>query len=646
MSIYVQLEVDSSDNPKIDFQSSGSLVAVAATASNELTFNESGTAVTLKNIATPSIDSDVANKGYVDSVAEGLSVKDSVRAATTVNGELASAYANGETIDGVTLSTGDRILLKNQSSGDENGIYVVQASGAPARADDLAVAASGDTDAAGVFVFVEEGTTNADSGFVCSSDTGSARVGTDSLTFTQFSGAGSITAGTNLNKSGNTLNLDATLTGMSAITASGTITAGTLTDGAFSVSSGEVSGATTIEMSGALTMSNDNASITHSGSTQLAITSDSGTVKVEDVVFTGGAISAATTLAMSDDLTMSKDSASINHSGSTQLAITSGGNVVIESVTFDGQAISGASSIGCSSVTASGAITAGSFVIGNADISETDLEKIDDITDGSVTANKALVVDASRNLTGTEAANRINNLSIAGSFTDFSSLVGANSSSIQLKDSGGESSFTVSDAGAIQTTSTLMVGGLSTFIGGIQASPDASNNAQFTVSTDGEVDCVSLASTGGITAGADINVSSDNIILHGDTSGDDVGHIECAKITASGAIHGATIRATSDERYKENIEEISGALDTINQLRAVHWNWKEGQTEQKESGIIAQQLLETPAKNAVFADSKGHLSVNYNTLVGYLLGAVKELSEKLDKVESSQGTTRWLRPRK
>ena len=158
----------------------------------------------ITGLADPTADADAANKGYVDGVAQGLDVKDSVKATTTANGTLSSAFANGQTIDGVSLSTNDRILLKDQNTATENGIYTVNASGAPTRADDLASGA----DAAGAFVFVEQGTVNAENGFVCTSNKGSAVVGSNNLTFAQFSGAGQIIAGDGLDKSGNTLSLD------------------------------------------------------------------------------------------------------------------------------------------------------------------------------------------------------------------------------------------------------------------------------------------------------------------------------------------------------------------------------------------------------------------------------------------------------
>ena len=156
----------------------------------------------ITNLADPVNTQDAATKGFVEATAQGLDVKDSCVAATTANITISTALNNGDTLDGVSLSTGDRVLVKNQNTSSQNGIYVVGAS--PARAVDLATGAN----AAGFFTFVEQGTVNADNGFVCTSDSGSAVVGTNNLTIAQFSGAGQITAADGLQKSGNTLSVD------------------------------------------------------------------------------------------------------------------------------------------------------------------------------------------------------------------------------------------------------------------------------------------------------------------------------------------------------------------------------------------------------------------------------------------------------
>lgn len=124
------------------------------------------------NLGTPGSSGDAATKGYVDTAIANLNSifdsKGSVRAATTANGTLATAFENGDSVDGVTLATGDRILIKNQSAPAENGIYIVAASGAPTRATDMDAWA----EVPGAFVAVEEGSTNADTIWLCTSNAG------------------------------------------------------------------------------------------------------------------------------------------------------------------------------------------------------------------------------------------------------------------------------------------------------------------------------------------------------------------------------------------------------------------------------------------------------------------------------------------
>jgi hypothetical protein len=157
---------------------------------------------------TPTDAAHVATKGYVDSARSGLDVKQSVRVATTATINLSTGAANGSVIDGVTLATGNRILIKDQGAGGiahaDNGIYTVNASGVPTRATDF------DEDAEvtpGAFTFVEEGTANGDSGYVVATN-GSITVGSTAIAFTQFSGTGQITAGDGLSKDGSTLNVN------------------------------------------------------------------------------------------------------------------------------------------------------------------------------------------------------------------------------------------------------------------------------------------------------------------------------------------------------------------------------------------------------------------------------------------------------
>jgi hypothetical protein len=146
--------------------------------------------------AGPTNDMHAATKQYVDSVAEGLSVRAACRAATTASITLSGL----QTIDGVVLAAGDRVLVKDQASASQNGIYAV-ASGAWSRATDADDSADVTS---GMFTFVEEGTANSNAGYVLAT-ANPITLGTTALTFSKFSSAGDTAAGAGLTKSGNTL---------------------------------------------------------------------------------------------------------------------------------------------------------------------------------------------------------------------------------------------------------------------------------------------------------------------------------------------------------------------------------------------------------------------------------------------------------
>ena len=165
----------------------------------------------------------LANKAYVDQVAQGLDTKPSCRAGTTA--DLSATYNNGSSgvgatltassngaivVDGVSLSVGDRLLVKNQTTASENGIYSVTTQGDGSTAFVLTRATPEDQPSelsGGAFVFVEEGTANADNGYVFT-HTGAPTFGTTSLDVAQFSGAGQIDSGAALSKTGNRLDVE------------------------------------------------------------------------------------------------------------------------------------------------------------------------------------------------------------------------------------------------------------------------------------------------------------------------------------------------------------------------------------------------------------------------------------------------------
>ncbi len=327
----------------------GAAITITATGTDDsvtLVPTGAGTIVAsskrITSLATPTGANDAANKSYVDGVASGLDIKASCVAATTAAlaavtysngasgvGATLTADANGvlAAIDGVTMVAGERLLVKNQAAQLQNGIYTVTSVGAVGAAFVLTRATDFDAAAEipGGFTFIEEGTTNADNGFVCTTDATGLTVGTTAIVFEQFSGAGQITAGDGLAKTGDILsvNVDDVTTAISSdavivktsanlttpnigvangdsFTATGTVQGATITDGTATITSGAIASVTTLTTSGNVTTGAGNViagnvtgaigdfSGAVSGST---LTSDSGiTISASDIDTAGTVI--------------------------------------------------------------------------------------------------------------------------------------------------------------------------------------------------------------------------------------------------------------------------------------------------------------------------------------------------------------------
>jgi hypothetical protein len=273
-----------------------------ATASKLVMRDASGQA----KIATPTDAAHIATKGYVDAARQGLDVKQSVRVASTAPVAIASALEAGDVIDGVTLVAGDRVLLKDQTSASENGIYVAVSSGTGVRSSDANGTADTGELKPGTFTFVEEGTVNSDKGFVVSTN-GAITVGSSAIAWTQFSGAGSFEAGDGLSQNGNTINVNvtadriaitsdaidiaSTYAGQSSITTLGTITGetsiwnGTVIDGQYG-GTGVANTGKTITLGGNLTTSGAHATTLTTTATTSVTLPTAGTLSTLDGIET------------------------------------------------------------------------------------------------------------------------------------------------------------------------------------------------------------------------------------------------------------------------------------------------------------------------------------------------------------------------
>jgi hypothetical protein len=255
----------------------------------------------ITNVATPTQSTDAANKGYVDGIKQALDIKDSVRVATTAN-LTATAAGSGPTktltnagtqaaitVDSIVLVAGNRILVKDQTTGADNGIYTVTVVGTASTNWVLTRAEDADTStevSPGMFAFVEEGTVNGNNGFVLTTDA-PVTLDTTALVFVQFSGAGQIVAGAGLTKSGNTIDvvgtanritvaadsvdIASTYVGQTSITTLGTIGTGTWQGsvvGATYGGTGVNNGANTLTLAG---------SVIHSGAFTQTFTATAAT---------------------------------------------------------------------------------------------------------------------------------------------------------------------------------------------------------------------------------------------------------------------------------------------------------------------------------------------------------------------------------
>jgi len=432
---------------------SGSLTLAGAAGNNSVNLVPTGTGTVdvankrITSVAEPTQATDAATKNYVDAVKTGLDPKDSVRIATTT--ALTATYANGSsgvgatltnagtqaafTVDSIVAVLGDRVLVKDQASALQNGIYTVTTVGTASTNWVLTRSVDADQQpevTPGAFTFVEEGTQNANNGFVCTS-TGTITIGTSNINWVQFSGAGQIIAGDGLTKTGNTLNavgtanrisisadaidIAATYVGQTSITTLGTISSGTwqgtivagqyggtgvnnsgktitlggnlTTSGAFSTTLTATANTTlTLPVTGTLATLAGTEALTNKTVNGLTITSTTGTLTIVSggTLATAGAFSTTLTSTAATNVTLPTTGTLATLAGAESLS-----NKTITASSFAG-------SVAATTLSASGAVT----FTGTTDA--TALGTAGVVLSGGLSVAKAMYVGT--NITGAGAA--------------------------------------------------------------------------------------------------------------------------------------------------------------------------------------------------------------------------------------------------
>jgi len=449
------------------------------------------------NLADPVNGGDAANKQYVDSVAEGLNVKAAVIAATTANITLSGA----QTIDGIAIVAGNRVLVKDQTAPAENGIYVASA-GAWSRATDMDVWA----EFPGAFTFVTTGSDYADTGWVCTSDAGGT-LGTTAVTWSQFSGAGQYTAGEGLDLTGvvfsvNVDEVTTTITGDAVVVKA---SAQFVTP--------DIGAATGTSLSATGTVTADDT-ITGGNIATGGTVSSTGTATVGNVA-TGGTISSTGTATAGNLVT----GGTLSVTGTATV-----GNVDTAGTISATSSITGGSVATGGTVSATGTITGGNIATGGT-VSSTGTATLGNVATGGT-------VSATGTITGGNVATG-GTVSATGTITSDVTITGGNIATSGTVSSTGTATLgNVATGGTVSATGTITGGNLAT--GGTMSSTGTATAGN--LATGGTVSATS-------TITSDDTITGGNVATGGTVSA--TGTITSADtITGGNVATGGTVSAT------------------------------------------------------------------------------------------------------
>ena len=407
----------------------GTLTGALAMSTNKIT-----------GLGTPTADGDAATKSYVDNVAQGLDAKASCLVATTANISL----SNTQTIDGIAVTAGQRVLVKNQSDATQNGIYVCSASTWTRSTD-----ADTWNELVAAFTFIEQGTTNGNNGYICTVSAGGT-LGVTAVTWTQFSGAGQITAGTGMSKTGNTLNVN---TASSARIVVGADEIDLATTGVTASTYKSV----TVDQWGRITAGTNPTTLSGFGISDAYTQAQTDSFLNAKLNLAGGTMSGALAMGTNKitgmgDPTNAQDAATKNYIDTIFGSTTSAAASAAAAATSASNAASSASAASSSASAASGSASAAAASAASAAAS---WDQFDDTYLGAKAANPTVDNDGNPLITGALYFNTVANemrVYDGTSWKAAGSAINGTSTRQTFTASGGQTTFTVSggyDAGFI-----------------------------------------------------------------------------------------------------------------------------------------------------------------------------------------------------
>jgi len=667
----------------------GTLTLSATGSNQDVDLKPTGTGVVdvwgarISNVATPTQATDAATKDYVDSVAQGLHVHDSCYVATT--GTLATAsggtvtYNNGSSGVGATLTTtgtyllidganvqtaGTRILVKNESNGAWNGIYTYTSSTVLTRATDYDTTAEA---AGGDFLFVTSGSTQADTGWVQTTD--NPTIGTTAIVFTQFSGAGTYSAGTGLTLTGTQFNLsNTTVTAASygngdrvatfTVNAQGQLTAAA--NAAITANAANLTGTT-------LASSIITSSLTSVGTLgSLSVTGNVSAGNVSGTLLTGTLTTASqpnvTSLGTLTGLGVNGTLTAVNITANTGVFTGNGSGLsAIAGANVTGtvaNATNATTATSATSATTAGTVTTAAqpnitsvgtlsslTVSGNA--SAGNLNTSGSVVASTLTSN---VATGTAPLTVTSTT-RVANLNVAyANVADFTNMTTLSTGTQYIMFANAVTGNVQEGANTIYSaniangslTATTFVGALS---GAATTAGTVTTAAQPNITSVGTLSALTVTATitgsvsgtaGTVTTAAQPNITSVGTL----TSLAVTGNITAGNLTcSSGTVTAATLTETSSITIKENFRPIENPLDVIMQLVGHIYDRKDGTTK-GEAGLVAEEVAQI-LPNLVGLDSKGNPdSVKYSRLTVYLLESIKVLKDEIDSLKGKKRKTK------